>query len=121
MSTRAVRARRRADRAARLEHARAWSNHLSQELAVRAVIVFGSVARGDFHDESDIDVLVIAEHLPPDPVSRQLVIRSPAPGGVEAVAWTPDEWARPEHRDPIALEAREAGVWLVGARDSFAG
>lgn len=77
--------------------------------------MFGSVARGDFHDESDIDVLVIAEHLPPDPVARQLVIGSPAPGGIEAVAWTPDEWRVREDRDPIGIEAVEVGVWLVGA------
>lgn len=78
------------------------------------MVVFGSVARGDFHDESDIDVLVVAEHLPPDPVARQLAIGSPAPGGIEAVAWTPGDWHAGEHRDPIGLEARTVGVWLVG-------
>ncbi|MGH8908620.1 MAG: nucleotidyltransferase family protein [Egibacteraceae bacterium] len=30
----------------------------------RAVVIFGSVARGDFNDTSDIDVLVVAERLP---------------------------------------------------------
>lgn len=78
------------------------------------MVVFGSVARGDFHDESDIDVLVVAEHLPPDPVARQLAIGSPAPGGIEAVAWTPGDWHAGEHRNPIGLEARTVGVWLVG-------
>ncbi len=30
---------------------------------VEEIILFGSVARGDFHDESDIDVLVVAEGI----------------------------------------------------------
>lgn len=115
MTREAVRARRRTDRADRLQRARLWSDQLPRALGLRAVVVFGSVARGDFHDESDIDVLVIAEHLPPDPVARQLVIGSPAPGGIEAVAWTPDEWRVREDRDPIGIEAVEVGVWLVGA------
>lgn len=121
MSRQAVRERRRADRLCRLDHARLWSAELPRGLGLRAVVVFGSVARGDFHDESDIDVLVVAEYLPPDPVMRQSAIGSPAPGGIEAVAWTPDEWRTKQHRDPIGLEARDVGVWLVGTPELLGG
>ena len=37
---------------------------------VRRVILFGSVARGDYHEESDIDVLVIADDIDLRDISR---------------------------------------------------
>ena len=37
---------------------------------VKRVILFGSVARGDYHEESDIDVLVIADEVDLRDISR---------------------------------------------------
>jgi len=34
---------------------------------VRLVVLFGSRARGDYTDESDIDLLIVADDLPKDP------------------------------------------------------
>jgi predicted nucleotidyltransferase len=105
-------ARRRAEREARLERARAFAGQLPEELGVAGVVVVGSVARGDFHDRSDIDVVVIAEHLPARPVDRLAALGTP-PAGVEPVVWTPDEWRdKARRRDPLAADH---GVWLRGA------
>jgi predicted nucleotidyltransferase len=111
----AVLARRRREREDLLGTARQYAARLSPALGVRTVCVFGSVARGDFNLWSDIDVLVVAESLPLSPLQRLEALGEPLPL-VQPVAWTPSEFAeRAGRRDPIAVEALERGVWLVGS------
>jgi predicted nucleotidyltransferase len=62
--------RRRRERAERIAQATAWAVQLERRLRVHAVAVVGSVARGDFNKWSDLDVLVIADGLPGDPLER---------------------------------------------------
>lgn len=82
---------------------------------LRAAVVFGSVARGDYHEDSDIDLLVVAAALPARYPDRLRALGWPVPGRIEPVAWTPDEFAaRRRAGDLIAVEAEERGVWLVG-------
>jgi len=38
-----------------------------EHLKPRLIVLFGSYARGDYTDESDIDVLVVSDMLPRDP------------------------------------------------------
>lgn len=112
---REVVARRRQDREALLDVARGFARQLPSELDVRAVVVFGSVARGDFGDASDIDVLVVCTNLPPGPIERLRRLGDAHPR-IEPVAWTPDEWQRQHNRgNPIAVDAVESGVWIVGS------
>jgi predicted nucleotidyltransferase len=114
MSVRHVIARRRAERDALLDRARAFAGHLPDELGVVAVAVFGSVARGDFNTWSDIDVLVIAERLPGRPLDR-LAALGDCPGLVAPVAWTPAEWQHQRtRRNPIAVEVVSVGVVVRG-------
>lgn len=103
------------DRTQLIERARRYAASLEPSLAVRAVVVFGSVARGDFNLWSDLDVLVVADNLPEDRFERhQLVLRS-ATEPVSVVAWTPGEWAeRLAKADPIAIEAVGVGVIVAG-------
>lgn len=116
MSIRSVIERRRRERAELLDRARAFAGQLDPALGILAVVVFGSVARGDFNVWSDVDVLVVAERLPDHAVERVRALGR-RPAGVQPVAWTPAEWAaRLKKGDPIALEAEAVGVWLVGAR-----
>lgn len=105
-------ARRRDARRRLLQRAEAFARALDPDLGVRAVVVFGSVARGDFTTRSDVDVLVVAaDHLPGDYRRRLDALGWPPPVPVEPVAWTPDEYRRQfERRNPIATEAEEAGV-----------
>lgn len=108
-------ARRRAERQGLLARARRFVAALDEDIGLRAAVVFGSVARGDFNDRSDIDVVIVAERLPDDAAERQRMVGSPAPGGVEAVVWTPDEWrSRREQGDPVAVDVEANGVWLAG-------
>jgi len=86
---------------------------------VRAVVVFGSVARGDWHADSDIDVLVVADGFSATPQTR-LAALDPRPPRVEPVAWTPEEHrSHRRGRNPIAVEVASDGVWLVGSADEL--
>ncbi len=103
-------AARQAEREALLDKTRRWAQDLDPTLEVQRVVVFGSVARGDFDLWSDIDVLV-AQHLPERWLDRLELLSRSAPAGLSPVAWTPfelDDMRR--RRNPIAVEADEAGL-----------
>lgn len=110
-----VRARRRA----LLDDARAFTAMLDEHLRVRAVCVFGSVARGDHHRHSDVDVLVVADGLPPDVLARGRALPR-VPARVAPLAWTVEDWRTALYRrNPIAVECVAAGVWLLGGPDDL--
>ncbi len=120
MSVRAILERRRREQEEFLEKARGFATHLDPALGVRAVVVFGSVARGDFNLWSDIDVLVVADRVPTRTLDRLEAV-GPRPPRVQPVVWTPQDWVREHEREnPIALEAVEHGVWLVGSAEALA-
>ena len=109
-----VLARRRAERVELLRRAERFATSLQADRAVSALVVYGSVARGDFNLWSDVDVLVVTEDLPERLLDR-LDLMAARPARVQAIAWTPSEWRKRLHRgDPIATEAAASGVWLVG-------
>lgn len=88
---------------------------LDPALGLRGAVVFGSVARGDFHSGSDVDLLLIAEHLPARPGERLEAVGWPYPEAVSPVVWTPQEYRRRRLRpEPITAEVDRHGVWLVG-------
>jgi predicted nucleotidyltransferase len=115
VTVREVIARRRAERGQLIEQARRFAEALEPSLAVKAVVIFGSVARGDFNLWSDVDVLVVAAAVPDRFVARLDALGRP-PERVEPIVWTPAEWATQlGRRNPIATEAVERGVWLIGS------
>lgn len=74
-----------------LDVARRYARRVAERVAVRWAVVAGSVARGDFHDGSDIDVLVVSDALPPQPLRRAEVLFGVAFGGVEPKGLTSGE------------------------------
>lgn len=112
MRTETVLARRREERQERIDRARRFADALP--VRPHAVIVFGSVARGDFNRWSDVDVLVIVDAAA-GPSHRRADALGPAPGGVQVVVWTPREFAAQRDRgNPIVRESLDRGIWLVG-------
>ncbi|PZS22661.1 MAG: DNA polymerase III subunit beta [Acidimicrobiales bacterium] len=106
-------ARRRAEQAYLLELARDYERGLGLA-GVRAVVVFGSVARGDFNLGSDVDVLVVVDDLP-ERLRDRLELLSSAVPRVQALGWTSDELATQLRRgDPIAVGIYETGVVIQG-------
>lgn len=112
---------RRAERGERVDVARRWADGLPESLRVVAVVVIGSVARGDFNKWSDLDVLVVADDLPDDPRERLELLHRGAPAGLQPIGWTTaDLAARRDRGDPIAREAATAGVVVRGTLPSAA-
>ena len=117
MGVEALIERRRVQRRELLARAERFGAGLDPGLGVRALVVFGSVARGDFNVWSDMDVLVVAERLP-SRLRDRLELFGGAEPGLEVVAWTPHEWRQAlERGNRIACDACEHGVWLIGSAD----
>lgn len=69
------------------------AERLGQTIDAESVILFGSHARGDANEHSDVDLLIVAEsNLPRFKRSRQLYESlNPYPFGIDLVVYTPDE------------------------------
>jgi len=65
-----------------------------QPLAPRCVILFGSYARGNFTESSDVDVCVIAENLPKEELARRCLTGLYSTSRVKAIGFYPDEFIR---------------------------
>lgn len=89
------------------------------------MVLFGSVARGDACDSSDIDLVVVAEDLPRSLTERARVLRQVwdrvrVERGLSNVEWnlvvkTPEEAA---HHSPLYLDIVEDGI-LLHDRNGF--
>jgi len=76
-------------------------------------VLYGSFARGDFNLGSDIDVLIICDSLPTDPMARSELLYRFVRAGIEPKGYTTAEFARMLHsNNPIALDACEHGITL---------
>ncbi|MEL9940863.1 MAG: nucleotidyltransferase domain-containing protein [Ignisphaera sp.] len=83
------------------------------------VILFGSYARGDFNEWSDIDILVVVgEELPKKPTERiDLVVPCIATVGapIEPLIITREEFEKlKEKRNPAVVEALSNGIPILG-------
>ena len=117
MRTEGILRRRRGQRSELLALAREFVDGLDPALGIRAAVVIGSVARGDFNVWSDVDVLIVADALETDVSAvARLEALGTRPPLVQPIAWTSAEWGREvARRNPMAVEALERGVWLLGS------
>lgn len=103
----------------------AWQALLGDRLV--SVVLFGSLARGEARERSDIDVLVVAEDFPRSLAERRRLLmdawdRVRAQTGLGSVEWnlvtkTPEE-AR--HRSPLYLDMVDDAHLLVDREGFFA-
>jgi len=78
-----------------LEEARRLLRSFLEEvkpLSPRCVILFGSYAKGNFTENSDIDVCVIAENLSRDELARRCLTRLYSTRRVRAIGFYPEEF-----------------------------
>lgn len=60
----------------------------------RAAILFGSYARGNFTEGSDIDLCLIADKMPEEELARRTLPDLPRPPKVRAIGFEPEEFLR---------------------------
>jgi predicted nucleotidyltransferase len=82
--------------------------------SLSSVILFGSRARGDGDEDSDWDLLVVANDLPSNPFRRRLLLKQRLPdewrARVAFLIYTPDEFAH--HVSSLLLGVAKDGVVL---------
>ncbi len=104
MSLERALALRAQEREALIQKARAYAERVRTRLGEARVFLFGSVARGDFHRGSDLDLLVVAPGLPEDPLERARLLFALGEGLEEPRGLLPEEFDR--------LKAR-GGLWFL--------
>jgi predicted nucleotidyltransferase len=82
---------------------------------VEAVIVFGSVARGDAHADSDVDLVVIAPEAWDGRAELQEQVQERLGNDCDVLHLTGDHFKlAPEDREPVVSEILRDGIALVG-------
>jgi predicted nucleotidyltransferase len=84
---------------------------------IRAAFVFGSVARREAHDESDVDLFVVGDEIPSQELARSVSESTSVLGReVNVVRYTPQELARRAAAgDPFVRSVVKAPkLWVVG-------
>lgn len=118
---RVIEERRRAREKA-LEEARIFSLCVLEKFERASIAVFGSYARGDFGEWSDIDVLVVVEDAPSNPLRRLDIVEeclAKAPR-VEPIIVTLKEYRElVEKGNPVVVDVREHGVVLFDTLNIF--
>jgi predicted nucleotidyltransferase len=98
-----------------LKEALNFSLCASRKLGRICSILFGSYARGDFNEWSDIDVLIIAERVSANPIERlgyvhECLKETPR---VEPVIISLDEFRKLRKKNPAVLDALNNGIVLL--------
>ena len=94
-----------------IQKAREYVIELSTKLEIIKAYVIGSVARGDFNEASDIDVVIIAKNLPKHPIERMRLLYENVPSLIEPKAYTEEEFSKLiQKKNPIAEESIKIGI-----------
>jgi len=96
-----------------------FCENIIKKLNPKCIILYGSLARGDFNERSDADLIVISSKLPKNYYERaQLLydlIETLDP--IEPIGFTPDEFINMiENRHCTTLFAMEEGKPLFGKK-----
>lgn len=104
-----------------IEKARSFSECVLRKLSNLTIIVYGSVARGDYNAWSDVDVLIVTQgSVPRNPVKRLDLIHecmklNPL---IEPIIITHEELVKLlNKKNPLVLEALQRGVVLIDELD----
>jgi len=84
-------AKRARERERLIQEARAYAKRVRAALPDARVYLYGSVARGNFHDKSDIDLVVVSKALPENPFERPELLYRFVEGREEPKGLRPEE------------------------------
>ncbi len=96
-----------------------YINDVIKELNPKCIILYGSLARGDFNERSDIDIIVISSLLPKNYYERAKLlyglIKTFDP--IDPIGFTPEEFINMiKKRHCTSLFAMEEGKALYGKK-----
>jgi len=101
-------------RRALIDEAHEYVTALGRKVEIVAAVIAGSVARGDYHDGSDIDVVIVSDQLPSHPLKRAELLWSVDLTRVEPKGFTRAEFVERLRRgDPLICETVEQGYVLL--------
>jgi predicted nucleotidyltransferase len=105
---------RRCQREEYIATARSYAVDLQNELGPLTAVLIGSVARGDFNLGSDLDVLIISDNLPAEPLKRSHLLYSMIKPLVEPKGYTRSEFKTLlTKKNPSAVAVTNEGVILL--------
>ncbi len=84
-----------------------------EELRPLTAIVIGSTARGYFNEWSDIDVVIISNKFPDDPLRRFDLVEKPLRPGIEPIPLRMSDLLRLVRKRAPVVEDMRQGVFLV--------
>lgn len=99
-----------------LSSLREYASRKSEQ--ARAIVLVGSLARGDYTGTSDADILVIADNVPARFLDRCVLFAdAKMPVDLEPRVYTTEEFIRKvQEGDRFAVESIEIGIPLHGER-----
>ena len=90
-----------------------WICREYTRLKPRLVILYGSRARGDHLEDSDIDILVVADNLPRDPREAYAILQIPEHPQIQPIGINTEDFTRKlREGNTFILEAIEDGIIL---------
>jgi hypothetical protein len=109
------------DRARRREElvdlASRYADKVRDQYGPATVLLYGSIARGDFNLWSDVDVLVVSDALPLHPLARSEALQRLVLPGIEPKGLTLREYQDAEARDRPFV--REIAKHCIVLRDDL--
>jgi hypothetical protein len=105
---------RRRQREEAIKLAQGYVDKISEAISLVSAILYGSFARGDFNLSSDIDVLIISDSLPSNPLARLELLYQFAFASIEPKAYTTKEFiSLLKDGNLIIVDALKTGIILI--------
>ena len=95
------------------EIARKFARQVQEELAVTNVYLYGSYAKGNFSEGSDIDIAVVGDDFTGDPIEDTMIlmrIRRKVDNRIEPRPFRTSDF---NETDPLSKEIMETGVMII--------
>ncbi len=91
-------------------------NKIKKIIQVKKIILFGSRARNDHLQESDIDLIIISNDFEGTPFPKRmdkLILLWESPHDLEALCYTPQEFKKKQQQINIIQHATRKGIEIT--------
>ena len=103
-----------------LDDLRSLVESYRERFSLRLVVLFGSRARGDYTDESDVDILVVADNLPKDPREAFSTLRDARYPSINPIGFNTEVFLKKlAAGSTFLLEILDEGIVLYADKDFY--